>query len=142
MEWIVLDLDDAPSRPFSTSLSLDSFSVELSGYCRCRHAIFLNLPNHVVNHMLFIPIRGEIPELGFIPTVDGLCELLVHGFELVHALLGSLGDESSLHLRHGCYNRQKQPSYGRSRVNRLSTHVHHVKVNARSVEFVYRVEHV
>ena len=74
MEVITDGSGDGITLPFSASLACDASFIERPcDSCR-RHPIVFNLPGHVVNHVLFKPIRNEhsiavdIPQGDLVPN--------------------------------------------------------------------------
>lgn len=130
MKWIVECSTNATSLPSATSFALDASLVERPSNLGERHAVDFDLAPHVVDDILFIPIRLEGTTRIDIPPEDGLCELLVGLLELVHAHLRSLGDETSLHLRQGRHDGEEEPPHGRTRIDGFSLEIHDVESQA------------
>ena len=90
MEVIADGSGDGIALPFPASLACDASLIERP--CDgCRgHSVVFSLPGHVVNDVLFKPIRNEHSIAVDIPSEDGLRELLVRCSELIHGFCGSL----------------------------------------------------
>ena len=113
MEVIADGSGDGIALPFPASLACNAPFVERPcDSCR-RHPIVFNLPGHVVNDVLFKPIRNEHSIAIDIPSKDGLRELLVRRSELIHGFRGSLRDESSLHFSQRTHESEEEPPHGR-----------------------------
>ena len=81
---------DGIALPFPASFASNAPLVERPcNSCR-RHPVVFNLPSHVVNDVLFKPIRNEHSIAVDIPSKNGFRELLVRCSELVHGFRGSL----------------------------------------------------
>ena len=113
MEVIADSSGDGIALPFPASLACDASFIERP--CdSCRgHSIVFNLPGHVVNDVLFKPIRNKHSIAVDIPPENGLRELLIRCSELIHGFRGSLRDESSLHLSQCTHQREEEPPHGR-----------------------------
>ena len=111
VKWVVEGSYNTTSLPFATSFSLDTSLVEGPSDLGQRHTVDFYLPPHVVDDILFNPIRFEPTTRIDIPSKDRLCELLVGLLELVHSHLRSLGDETSLHLSQGGHDCQEEPPH-------------------------------
>ena len=142
MEVIADGSGDGITLPFPTSLASYASFIQRPRNGRCCHSIVFNLPGHVVNDVLFKPIRNEHSIAADIPSEDGLRELLVRCSELIHGLSGSLRDESSLHLSQCTHQREEKPSHGRRSIHCLSVEVNDVQVNPCVIQFVNRGENV
>jgi len=113
MEVIANGSGNGIALPFPASLARNAPFVERPcNSCR-RHPVVFNLPGHVVNDVLFKPIRNEHSITVDIPSEDGLRELLVRCSELIHGFCGSLGDEPSFHLSQCTHQREEEPPHGR-----------------------------
>ena len=77
MEVIADGSGDGIALPFPASLACHASFIERPCDSCCRHSIVLNLPGHVVNDVLFKPIRNEHSIAVDIPPKNGFCELFV-----------------------------------------------------------------
>ena len=113
MEVITDGSGDGIALPFTASFACNAPSVKRPcDSCR-RHPIVFNLPGHVVNNVLFKPIRDEHSIAVHIPPKDGLGELFVRCSELIHGFCGSLRDESTFHLCQCAHQREEESSHCR-----------------------------
>ena len=90
MEVIADGSGDGIALPFTASLASNASFVERPCDSCCRHPVVFNLPGHVVNDVLFKPIRNKHSIAVDIPSKNGLRELLVCCSELIHGFRGSL----------------------------------------------------
>ena len=81
---------DGIALPFPASLARNASFVERPCDSCCRHPVVFNLPGHVVNDVLFKPIRNEHSIAVDVPPENGLRELLIRCSELIHGFCGSL----------------------------------------------------
>ena len=113
MEVIADGSGDGITLPFPASLARDAPFVERPRNRRRSHSVMFNLPGHVVNDVLFKPIRDEHSIAVDIPSKNGLRELLVRCSELIHGFCGSLRDEASFHLCQCTHQREEESPHGR-----------------------------
>ena len=70
MKFVVDDSGHGIPLPLASSLAFDALSVERPSHTRGGHAVGINLPCHVVDVVLLIPIRNEHPVGVDIPTKE------------------------------------------------------------------------